>query len=64
MNDQDKMPFGRHKGLSMQEVPADYLDHIIGQPWISKWPDVERYIEDNRKAIDMELEEADKDRLR
>jgi len=25
LNDMDKMPFGKHKGVPMQDVPAAYL---------------------------------------
>lgn len=41
----------------MVDVPAEYLDWVIDQDWLWKWPDVEEYIERNRKEINMELEE-------
>lgn len=45
----------------MQEVPADYLDWLVGQPWCrSKYPPVEEYVARNRKAIDMELRQMGK----
>ena len=53
--DTDLMPFGKHKGVAMRDVPAEYLDWLIGQDWINKWPRVEAYIMQNKKAIDLEL---------
>jgi len=58
LEDNSLMPFGKFKGSPMVDVPADYLDYIIDQPWIGEWPEVEEYIETNRKAINMELEES------
>lgn len=28
LSDLDPMPFGKHKGLPMQDVPADYLHYL------------------------------------
>ena len=28
LSDTDKMPFGKYKGLPMQDVPADYLHYL------------------------------------
>lgn len=56
LDDDDPMPFGKHKGTPMGEVPASYLDFLHGQPWIRDWPAVLAYIESNRELIDMELE--------
>ncbi len=33
--DTDLMPFGKHKGIPMQDVPADYL-HYLWQNGLSK----------------------------
>lgn len=57
MGDTDLMPFGVHKDKPMREVPAGYLDHIAGEPWIAKWPGVLGYIESRRKVLDKELED-------
>ncbi len=56
MNDDTPMPFGKYKGMKMGSVPAKYLDWLIGQKWISSWPNVERYITENKTAIEKELE--------
>lgn len=56
MTDESLMPFGTLKGTKMKDVPAGYLDYIYGMNWIDSWPRVKKYIEDNRNAIDQELE--------
>lgn len=58
LTDKDLMPFGKHKGLSMMEVPASYLDWLIDQDWIKDWPAVKNYIEDNKDVIDSELDKV------
>jgi len=50
-----KMPFGAHKGKEMDDVPADYFDWLMGQPWIDKWSAVVDYIERNRQSINKDL---------
>jgi hypothetical protein len=57
MDDDDPMPFGKYKGEPIGEVPAEYLDWLHGQEWLASWPRVKKYIESNRKLLDMELEE-------
>lgn len=60
----DKSPCpvqGKHHGKPMEQVPADYLDWLVGQPWCrSKYPAVDDYVARNRKAIDLELREKGK----
>lgn len=57
LEDTDKFPFGQYRkqDKTFNEVPAEYLDWLHGQPWIGKYPAVLDYIERNRKAIDMEM---------
>jgi len=59
LNDNSPCPVnGKHFGKRMEAVPASFLDWIVGQPWVdAKYPEVVRYVEKNRKVIDMELEE-------
>lgn len=49
MTDQDLMPFGKHKGEKMENVPASYLlwlrDQGVGHPG------VKAYIEENLAAL-------------
>ena len=55
LTDTSLFPFGKYKGQPMQDVPASYLDWLMGQDWIDKWLDVVKYINDNRAVIDKEL---------
>lgn len=55
LNDDDPMPFGKHKDQKMGEVPASYLDWLHDQDWIGEWPNVLEYIVKNRDVIDLEL---------
>lgn len=61
LGDNDPMPFGKFKGYPMKRVPADYLDWLIGQPWINTHSRVEAYIVANKKLIDAELEAKETD---
>jgi hypothetical protein len=61
LRDNDPMPFGKHKGTSMKNVPADYLDWLRGQDWIAKWPMVAAYLDSNKSVIDAELADCRRD---
>jgi hypothetical protein len=52
LTDKDPMPFGAHKGKPMEDVPASYLDWLMGQDWIDKWPQVVGYVENRRQTAD------------
>lgn len=28
------MPFGKHRGVALEDIPTSYLDWLIGQDWI------------------------------
>lgn len=58
LEDLDPMPFGLHRGVKMQDVPADYLHHL----WTYcdfknklKTNNVARYIERNVTALKKEF---------
>ena len=55
--DNSLMPFGIHKGKRMEVVPAEYLDFIHDQHWITKWPEVLEYIKKNKNILNAELDE-------
>ena len=57
LNDNSLFPFGKHKGIKMEKVPATYLDWLMGQDWIKSWPEVVEYIERNRTVINKELKD-------
>jgi len=56
LTDDDPMTFGQHKGTPMKNVPASYLMWLERQDWISKYPNVKQYIDENWDAIKMEVE--------
>ncbi len=52
LDDNDLMPFGKHKGVMMVEVPSNYLLYILDQDWISDWPSVNAYIIFNQETLE------------
>lgn len=52
MKDTDKMPFGKHQGTAMANVPADYLLWLYDQGL--KPGEVKKYIEDNMAGLKKE----------
>lgn len=61
LTDEDEMPFGKHKGKKMRDVPAEYLDWLRDQAFVRySWPKVYGYIRNNANVIDSELDEGEK----
>ena len=59
LHDCDKMPFGKHEGVNMQDVPASYLHYL----WTNgmkddKQSNVADYIRRNQSALAKELPDA------
>ena len=61
LTDKDLMPWGKHKGTSMANVPADYLLWLYENDKCSG--DVKAYIIDNLDVINSEIKKYQKDRL-
>ena len=62
ITDETLMPFGKHKGKPMIEVPASYLDWLRDEEWLEeRHPGIAEYIKDNEDRIDIELMEEDGD---
>ena len=58
LEDNDLMPFGKHKGKKMKDVPARYLLWIYDQPWsLQKYPQVDAYIHYNFDVLEKEVED-------
>lgn len=56
MTDSDLMPFGKHKGKKLGDVPADYLLWLYEQDWFLKsWGSLAGYVAQNYKALEMEV---------
>lgn len=47
----DPMPFGQFKGKLMRELPMDYLDFLIRQPWLRDWRGVWSYVVSREQEI-------------
>lgn len=52
MNDQSPMPFGKHKGKTMEEVPASYLLWLWDESvWAQPERDIHAYIKESMSAL-------------
>ena len=58
MNDESIMPFGKHKGKKMADVPGDYLIWIYENDKCTGA--VKNYIEDNLEVIKVEIKRSKK----
>jgi len=54
LTDDSLMPFGKHKGTRMEDVPAKYLDWLDGEG--IKGP-VKDYIDSVREILNAEMED-------
>lgn len=53
LTDKSLMPYGKHKGKKMANVPADYLIWLLDNNRTT--PPVRKYIEENRDILDIEI---------
>ena len=53
MKDTDPMPYGKHQGIAMANVPAEYLLWLYKEKKASK--PVKQYIEDNMDVLKKEV---------
>ncbi len=49
------MPFGKHKGLKLEDVPAKYLLWLYDQDWMTKFEDIMDYIAGNYESLEAEV---------
>ena len=56
LTDTDPMPFGKHKGEAMQDVPARYLHYLWTNGMSYEWEisSVGQYIHDNLEPLKQE----------
>lgn len=56
LSDDSLMPFGKHKGIMMMNVPASYLHWLWtnGKKYETKTCSVAAYIEENLEGLKME----------
>jgi len=43
LTDDSIMPFGKHKGTRLGDVPDAYWSWFLGQDWCDDWPDLVEY---------------------
>lgn len=43
LHDDDKMPFGKHKGQRLGDVPDSYWRWFLQQDWAEQYPDLLEY---------------------
>jgi hypothetical protein len=51
LGDNSPMPWGKHKGKPLKELPADYLLWLYEQPWIKDWPALYGYLKKNEDLL-------------
>ena len=62
LTDESTMPFGKHKGDKLKDVPNKYLMWLWEQDWLKeKYLGLYLYIEDNFDAIDRDSHDYDPD---
>ena len=59
LEDDSPMPFGKHKGEQMEDVPGNYLMYLFKETSL-KNKDVKDYIEENYDIIVTELTKEEK----
>lgn len=53
MNDESIMPFGKHQGVKMANVPPEYLLYLYEE--YSVYGEVKEYIEENMDVIKSDI---------
>lgn len=44
----EPMPFGKHEGTKLQDLPANYVEWLLEQEWFQdEYPDYYEYLEEN-----------------
>lgn len=59
--DETIMPWGKHKGEKLEDIPATYFLWLQAQSWIPDWPGLHGYIERNLDAFKLEVGEEKDD---
>lgn len=52
------VPFGKHKGRKIGDVPCAYLLWFLEQDWRMSWPEMHNYVIQNQDSL---LEEYEKE---
>ncbi len=63
--DKYALPFGKHKGKVLNEVPAAYLIWCCEQPWfIDGFEDLKEWIEENFEEIEVRMKDEREEHFR
>ena len=54
LTDTSPMPFGKHQGDDMEDVPASYLLYLYESPKGIQHRDLLKYVEDNYQGLEQE----------
>lgn len=58
-SDEDPIPFGKHKGKKLKDVPADYLLWFADHPTLPKgYPGLALYVRRVREVLEAEAKDA------
>lgn len=60
--DEKVMPWGKHKGQKLKELPASYLLWLYEQPWIKDWHGLYLYLKKHEDQLMLERQQDDDDR--
>lgn len=61
--DSDLMFFGKHKGIPIGQVPADYLDWVVDQDWFLQYVALYNYVMDNENKFSEKVDETQQSKL-
>lgn len=53
------IPFGKHKGARLQDLPASYLLFIADQVWCKKHTTILEYVKRNKRQLEVDAEAED-----
>lgn len=61
LTDEDPMPFGKHRGKKIKDLPVDYMDWLLAQDEIKGHPGLEAWRKNKKKAakdlVEIQIEE-------
>ena len=59
MTDKSIMPFGKHVGKKLEQVPASYLLWFADQPWSYKYAKLVAYVAKNYDLLESQVQYGD-----
>lgn len=62
-SDDTPMPWGKHEGTPLKDLPAEYLLWLFEQPWIKSWPPLHAYLKKHEDQLMQERADQDATRM-